>query len=157
MKKTVYVETSVFSLYHDERPESLYRREITRSWWREERRSYSLYTSHFCLEEVSNPVYPAWKRVSALARKLPLLEMTEDIPGIVRAYIANRLMPADDAGDAAHLAIASYHEVDYLLTWNCRHLANANKFDHIRTINRRLGMMTPELVTPEQLFREDRQ
>jgi hypothetical protein len=63
-------------------------------------------------------------------------------------------MPADDAGDAAHLAVASYHGVDYLLTWNCRHLANANKFEHIRVINRRLGLMTPELVTPEQLFEE---
>jgi hypothetical protein len=64
-------------------------------------------------------------------------------------------MPADDAGDAAHLAIASYHGVDYLLTWNCRHLANANKFAHIREINRRLGLLTPELVTPEQLFMEE--
>lgn len=156
MKKTVYVETSVFSLYYDDRPESRYRRETTRSWWRKERRAYSLYTSHFCLEEVSNPVYPGWRRVSALARDLPLLEITEDIAGIIKAYISNRLMPADDAGDAAHLAIASFHEVDYLLTWNCRHLANANKFDHIRTVNRRLGIMTPELVTPEQLFKEDR-
>ena len=156
MKKTVYVETSVFSLFYDERPESRYRREITRNWWRKESRAYSLYTSYFCLEEVSNPVYPGWRRVSALARKLSLLEITDDIAGIIRAYIPNRLMPADDAGDAAHLAIASFHEVDYLLTWNCRHLANANKFDHIRTVNRRLGIMTPELVTPEQLFREDR-
>jgi hypothetical protein len=65
-----------------------------------------------------------------------------------------QIMPADDAGDAAHLAVASYHGVDYLLTWNCRHLANANKFEHIRVINRRLGLMTPELVTPEQLFEE---
>lgn len=52
-------------------------------------------------------------------------------------------------------AFRSKHDMlDYLLTWNCRHLANANKFEHIRSINRRLGLLTPELVTPEQLFEE---
>ena len=76
------------------------------------------------------------------------------IYGCLAIYLEQRVMPADDAGDAAHLAVASYHGVDYLLTWNCRHLANANRFSHIREINRRLGLMTPELVTPEQFFEE---
>ena len=89
-----------------------------------------------------------------MARRINSLEIVPDIAGIVTIYVENRVMPADDAGDAAHLAVASYHGVDYLLTWNCRHLANANKFEHIRTINRRLGLLTPELVTPEQLFAE---
>ena len=74
--------------------------------------------------------------------------------GIIKAYVDHRLMPASDVGEAAHLAIASFHAVDYLLTWNCRHLANANKFEQIRSINRRLGLLTPELVTPEQMFEE---
>ena len=155
MKKRVYVETSVFSLYHDRRAESSYRREITRNWWRDERRSYDVFTSLFAVQEVGDPSYPGWEKVLAMARRLPLLEVTPDISGIVKVYIENQLMPADDVGDAAHLAIASYHSVDYLLTWNCRHLANANKFEHIRRINRRLGLLTPELVTPELLFGED--
>ena len=90
-----------------------------------------------------------------MTRRVPLLEVVPDIAGIVKVYVENRLMPAEDVGDAAHLAMASYHGVDYLLTWNCRHLANANKFEHIRRINRRLGLLTPELVTPELLFWED--
>ena len=152
--KTVYVETTVFSFYHDERPASAYRCAVTREWWRTQRQRYELFTSRFAMEEVSNPVYPGWRKVAALARRVAQLELTDELEGIIKAYIDHRLMPLDDAGDAAHLAIASFHAVDYLLTWNCRHLANANKFEQIRTINRRLGLLTPELVTPEQLFAE---
>src|SRR5207244_12975766 len=52
------------------------------------------------------------------------------------------------AGDALHLALASYHKCDFLVTWNCRHLANANKFGHIRRVNALLGLFVPALVTP---------
>ena len=84
--------------------------------------------------------------------------MLEDVPeirGIVKVYLENKLMPADDFGDAAHLAIASFYSIDFLLTWNCIHLANANKSEHIRKINMRLGLLSPDLITPEQLYMED--
>jgi hypothetical protein len=60
-------------------------------------------------------------------------------------------MPADPVGDALHLAAASYHKCDFLLTWNSRHLANANKFAHIRRINTMLSLFVPMLVTPLEL------
>ena len=63
-------------------------------------------------------------------------------------------MPADPVGDALHLALASVHKADYLVTWNCRHLANANKFDHIRRVNALLGLAVPALVTPLELMGE---
>jgi len=61
-------------------------------------------------------------------------------------------MPKDPTGDALHLALASYHRCDYLLTWNCANLANANKFPHIRRINAILGFFTPDLATPLELL-----
>ncbi len=70
-------------------------------------------------------------------------------------YIKHQLMPKDRLGDAAHLALASLHKCDFLLTWNCRHIANANKFEHIRIINNRLGLFTPALVTPMELCSEN--
>ena len=100
-------------------------------------------------------MYPEWEKVAALATQVPVLEETPEIRGIVKVYIENKLMPTDDAGDAAHLAIASYYSVDFLLTWNCLHLANANKVEHIRQINMRLGLFTPDLITPEQLYMEE--
>jgi len=106
------------------------------------------------LKEVGNPVYPNWEKVATLAEQVQVLEETPEIRGIVKVYLENKLMPADDVGDAAHLAIASFYSVDFLLTWNCIHLANANKMEHIRRINMRLGLLSPELITPEQLFME---
>jgi hypothetical protein len=64
-------------------------------------------------------------------------------------------MPADPLGDALHLALASYHRCDFLVTWNCRHLANANKFDHIRRLNALLGLFVPALVTPLELLGDE--
>jgi hypothetical protein len=63
----------------------------------------------------------------------------------------HRLMPTDPAGDALHLALASYHKCDFL-TWNCRHLANAHKIRHIRRMNTLLGFFVPALVTPLELL-----
>jgi hypothetical protein len=66
----------------------------------------------------------------------------------------HKLMPVDPFGDALHLALASYHRCDFLVTWNCQHLANARKFGHIRRINGILGLFVPEIVTPMELLGE---
>jgi hypothetical protein len=61
-------------------------------------------------------------------------------------------MPANDLGDAFHLALATWYRIQYLVTWNCKHLANANKFGHIQALNARRRLLSPLLVTPEQLL-----
>ena len=73
---------------------------------------------------------------------------------IVTAYLAKKIMPKDPGGDALHLAVASFHRCDFLVTWNCQHLANANKFGHIRRVNDILGIGNPSLVTPLELLGE---
>ena len=88
----------------------------------------------------------------ALIHDLPLLPFEPAIAEIVRAYIHHKVMPADPGGDALHLALASYHKCDFLVTWNCLHLANANKFGHIRRVNALLGLFVPALVTPLELL-----
>jgi hypothetical protein len=66
-------------------------------------------------------------------------------------------MPREHGGDALHLAYASHYKIDFLMTWNCHHLANANKKEHIRIINGRLGLYVPEITTPLELIKEDHQ
>src|SRR5205085_6565533 len=88
----------------------------------------------------------------SLVSHLPLLPIDPPIDEIIEAYRQHRLMPIDPAGDALHLALSSFHRCDFLVTWNCRHLANANKFDHIRRINTLLGLFVPALVTPMELL-----
>ena len=87
----------------------------------------------------------------ALLDGLPLLPVTPAVAEVAAAYVARKVMPADLSGDALHLALASCHRCEFLDTWNCRHLANANKFAHIRRVNVLLGLHVPSLATPLQL------
>jgi len=96
-------------------------------------------------------IFPAFKFIE----NLHILLINDEIEEIAEIYIKNHLMPQEDIGDALHLAIASYHKCDFLLTWNCRHLANANKFRHTKRINEKLDLFTPALVTPLELLSEE--
>jgi hypothetical protein len=153
----VYLETSFFSFYFDERaaPAIIAMREWTRQFWDERRNKYSLVTSEAVLGELRRG--GAYHKGAALSMALTiaLLPAGAEIDGIVQSYVEHKLMPQDPAGDALHLALASFHACDYLVTWNCRHLANANKFGHIREINRMLGLKSPDLVTPQELLGEN--
>ena len=91
----------------------------------------------------------------ALLDNVSLVSIEPEITEIVNIYISHHVMPSDPAGDALHLAVASYHKCDFLLTWNCRHLANANKYGHIRRINTLLGLFIPNIVTPLEFLGEE--
>ena len=127
-------------------------RQWTREWWDAERSAYRCFTSDAVITEVESGDHPEMQRKLTLLGCLDLLEIQTEIEEIVEVYLANFLMPKGELGDALHLAIASFHKMDFLLTWNCQHLANANKRDHIRRINERLKIFTPELVTPYELI-----
>jgi hypothetical protein len=153
-KPRVYVETTIPSFYHELRttPDIVARRDWTRLWWNGAPERYDLVTSPAVLDElVGGPPERSAMRL-ALVRDLPLLRIASAITEIVQAYIRHRVMPTNPAGDALHLALASYHKCDFLVTWNCQHLANANKFGHIRRVNTMLGLFVPALVTPLELL-----
>jgi predicted nucleic acid-binding protein len=153
-KPRVYVETTIPSFYHERRtaPDIVARREWTRQWWRLAPAQYELVTSPAVLDELAGgPADYSGDRL-ALIRELPLLTVDPAIAEIVRTYIQHKVMPVDPAGDALHLALASYHKCEFLVTWNCRHLANANKFGHIRRVNTMLGLFVPTLATPLEML-----
>jgi predicted nucleic acid-binding protein len=151
--KTVYIETTIPSFYHETREDAIFAamRQWTREWWSEEINNYHCFTSDAVINEIESGDHPEKMSKFGLLESVALLDITWEIEEIVEVYISNYLMPKDELGDALHLAIASYHKIDFLLTWNCKHLANANKRDHIRRINERLKLFTPELVTPLEL------
>lgn len=119
------------------------------------RERYSLVTSDPVLDELRRGDYPSQAAAVEMAKTLPLLEMTPAVAEIVEAYVRHRLMPEDPTGDALHLALASYHNCEFLVTWNCQHLANANKYGHIRRVNNLLGLYVPVLATPLELLGEN--
>lgn len=149
-----YVETSIPSFYFEVRtePEMVARRAWTRQWWASSGLSTELVTSLAVVDELSRGEFDARADCLRLLEQLPVLSADSAIFEIVEAYIQHRLMPADPLGDALHLAFASYHRCDFLVTWNCKHLANANKFGHIRRVNAALGLFSPALVTPLELL-----
>jgi hypothetical protein len=81
-----------------------------------------------------------------------MLKPESSIIEIAATYVRRNVMPADPVGDALHLTIASFPKCDFLVTWNCLHITNANKFGHIRRVNSMLGPFVPALVTPLELI-----
>ena len=155
-KPRAYVETTIPSFCHTTRSgvAALARREWTRRWWELARARYDLVTSEAVIDELREGEYPSREAALALVVGLPILEITEAVAEIVAAYVRHRLMPAEPAGDALHLALASYHKCEFLVTWNCQHLANANKYGHLRLVNGLLGLYVPVLATPLELLGE---
>jgi hypothetical protein len=149
-----YVETTIPSFYHEVRtaPDIVARREWTRRWWATAHERYELVTSPAVLDELSGGDPSRVAERLALVGQLPLLAIDPSVAEIVETYIRHKVMPADLGGDALDLALASYHKCDFLVTWNCLHLANANNFGHIRRVNAMLGLFVPALVTPLELL-----
>jgi len=156
MRKKVYLDTTIPSYLFDKRPEIKFLIDITKRWWQEESSKYLVVVSENTINELNRGNYPNKGKILEFALILNILPYTEEIVQISQAYIDNSLMPDDLEGDAMHLAYASYYKIDFLLTWNCNHLANANKKIHIRFLNTRLGLFIPEIITPMELFEEDK-
>ena len=131
------------------------RREWTRNWWDNYRRNYDLLTGAPVLEELSRGEHSQKNDKIRLLKEVKILRINETVIQAVEVYVQRHVMPRDPAGDAAHLALASFYKCDYLLTWNCAHLANASKLGHIRRVNALLGLPVPQLVTPLEMIGED--
>ena len=157
MRRRIYVETSIPSFFYEIRtePDMIARREWTNQWWTRAHDRDELVTSEAVLNELSRGGHPRQEDCLALLSGLRLLPIDSAIAETIEGYLSHRLMPLDPLGDALHLALASHHRCDFLVTWNCRHLANANKFDHIRRVNGILGLFVPAIVTPLELLGDD--
>ncbi len=154
MSRRVYIETSIPSFYFETRPEPamVAMREWTRSWWSASQLRDDLVTGAAVIDELERGDFATRSECHSLMKDIRLVPVEPAILDIVETYVSRHVMPRDPTGDALHLALASYHRCDFLLTWNCRHLANANKFGHIRRVDALLGLYVPEIVTPFALL-----
>lgn len=155
--KKVFIETTIPSFYFETRRTAFVKvwREITRRWWDEHRSRYEVVTSDYVLLEISRAPAAKSSQALSLLESVEVLGDTPRVHEIAAAYMRSKVMPAEAEGDALHLAFASLHACDYLLTWNCKHLANANKWSHIRQVNARLRLSTPEILTPDMILAEN--
>lgn len=154
MNQLIFVETSIPSFYFETRPEAKNqaRRNWTREWWDLARWQNELVSSLWVIRELEDTPEPKRTECMSLMEDVRLLQTTPEIDSLVEFYIENKVMPADADGDARHLAVATFWKCDILASWNCKHIANANKVGHIRHVNAKLGYDTPLLVTPYELL-----
>jgi len=155
IKKRIYLDATIPNYMFDASERLKVFVEFTQKWWQEERHHYEIWASEETLHEVGTGEYPHKVQAIEFASKIPLLPPHPEIIEIAQVYIDHYVMPLALKGDALHLAYASFYKMDFLLTWNWNHLANANKKQHIAVINTRLQLAIPEIITPLQLFQEE--
>jgi hypothetical protein len=107
------------------------------------------------IEELSVPTYPNRQSALSFTAGIPMLSINEEVLSLGEILIDQRVMPGPLKGDAIHVAVAAYHGMDFLLSWNVKHLANPNKRMHLAHVLMKAGKATPAIVTPEVLWEDD--
>jgi hypothetical protein len=149
----VYVETSVLSYLTALPSRDIVRaahQQVTIEWWAN-REQFELFVSEAVLAEIRRGDPAAASRRVAAAEGLHVLSATPQAQALAGALLRAAVMPRKAAVDAAHVAIAAVHGVDFLMTWNCTHIANAVMRPKIEAVCREAGVMPPVICTPEEL------
>ena len=150
---TVYLDTSLLSALHYRggSVEGIHRQVATRAWWDAERSHFRLLASVVVEDELREGRYGAQAAALAEVVRLPYLPVTKAVQDYAAWCVRQGLIPIAKRADALQLALASVHEIDYLLTWNYAHLANAATQARLAAVNQDRGMWVPWLVSPETI------
>jgi len=150
---TAYLDAKIFSFLHysEGHVESLAHHLKTREWWEKERGFFRLYSSRWTVDELAEGQYRAQEQAVATAKRLPFLPKTTAVDRCAMLYLERGVVPVAKFSDAVQLALATVHEVDYLLTWNYAHLANPQTQHRLETLHRELGWRSPWLVSPDTI------
>ena len=159
MKPQVYIETTVVSYYASRPSRDLVvaaHQELTHEWWDGDRVRYAVFCSEIVRREAARgDAEAAGKRLATL-EGVPVLSLEEEALGLAARLTERGLVPVEYGEDALHIALAVIHGMDYLLTWNCRHIASARmRLPMIHTVEES-GYECPSICTPEELMESDR-
>ncbi len=156
--KTVYVESSVIG-YLTARPGRdivvSARQAITTEWWEDCRDSFEIFISELVIEEVGSGDSIAAQKRLAITEKLPILEATRNAKELAEKLVTGKAIPPSSTEDALHISIAAVQRIDFLLTWNFKHINNATTRENISEIIRENGYTCPVLCSPEELLNEE--
>jgi len=155
MKPRVYIETTIIS-YLTARPSrdliTAAHQQITQEWWEKRQLEFDVYISQLVIQEASaGDEKVARKRLEILGA-YPLLALNSSSLSLAQALLNKGSLPTKAAEDALHIAVAATHGMDYLLTWNCKHIANAATRSKIEMICRQENYEPPVICTPEELL-----
>jgi predicted nucleic acid-binding protein len=154
-KPSVYIETSILS-YLVARPTanllSAACQQVTSEWWDGKRHLYDLFTSELVIAEAKAGHADAAARRLELLRGVLELTISDDVKRLAVAFIAQGALPDKAQAEAIHIAVAAVHNVDYLLTWNCRHIDNPATKPAVRAVCMSEGYRCPEICTPIEIM-----
>lgn len=157
MKAKVYVETTIVS-YLTAWPSRdvivAAHQQITDEWWRTKRQSFKLFASQLVLREAQAGDEEMAQRRLKVLEEVELLEVTEEALALAEKLLTRGLLPTKAAEDAIHIAVAVVNGMDYLITWNCKHIANAKIRDKIERLCRASGYRPAIICTPEELLED---
>ena len=149
MKLSLYIETSVIGAYLDNGDP--FRRDITIRWWEHELAEYDVFSSMLVQRELERIAEPHRSGYLNLIRPLKYLDLAEEVAILAEGYIERGIFHRKFIADAIHVALASFHKIDYLVTWNFGHIANVRKQARLKLFNTTAGFFSPVIITPEFL------
>ena len=149
MKLSLYLETSVIGAYLDQGDP--FRRDLTIRWFEHELSEYRAFSSILVQRELERLEEPHRTAYLKIIKPLERLEFSEEIAILAEGYISRGIFHRKFIADAFHVALASFHKIDYLVTWNFGHIANVRKQARIRVFITAAGFFSPSIVTPEFL------
>ena len=155
MLPTVYIETSVISYLVARRskdPRVASNQDLTHTWWQTRRQNFELYASAIVLGEAERGDLTVAAARVAIARELRLAQVTREALDLAAALVAGSGVPKKANEDALHIATAATNGLDYLLTWNCTHIANAVTIPRVNAICRSHGIEPPLIYTPQEFM-----
>ena len=150
----IYLESSVISYLTARLSEDLtknFRQEQTRLWWTFRDR-YELFVSETVMEEIQRGDEEAARLRMEIANEIPVLSHSDQVELLAQVFVSAKAVPPNAAQDAYHIAFAAVHQMDYLLTWNQRHIANLDKQRQIEGLISGYQLKPPLIVTPDQLL-----
>ena len=153
-----YLETSYVSACVTSRTSlrSQYEREVSLLWWNRERPHHQSFVSDEVILELSRPTYPHRESALQFIKEVPVIPIAAPMVEFAAALVDRMVMPRPVSGDALHVAIAAVFGIDYLLTWNVRHLANPNKVLHLNAVCQEFGYTCPRIIRPDDVLELDR-
>jgi len=157
MKPRVYIETTVISYLVPRSMRDVIqvaRQQLTRAWWDQRAEDFDLVVSQLVINEAARGDQRYARKRLELLNDLPLLSATPESEDWANRILASRVFPPQATADVAHLALATAHGVDFLLTWNCKHLANPLLLRQVGRMIRAAGLEPPIVCTPEELMGE---
>jgi hypothetical protein len=156
-RPSIYIETSIVS-YLAARPSrdtvTLRNQQLTHAWWTTRRHEYELFTSRTVLDEAAAGDQQMAQARLALIASIPLVAFHRSTLSLADLLCARIPLPPRASDDAVHIALGAQHEMDYLLTWDRKHIANPRLRARIQAICLSQGLRAPRLCTPDEMLRE---